>query len=154
MEYTVTRTALLSQIAVLAGSVCYAVAAIIADHRPSSDALVAAPSVTVIASMEMGPTAILSVPPSYLDLSAAEVAAVAVLGVMSTALATVVCFKLIAVAEPSFLSLINYLIPLRALLLGMIALDESPEWTALGALVLVLLGIALSERERPHVEST
>ena len=48
-------------------------------------------------------------------------------------------------AGPTFVSLINYLIPLWALLGGMVFLGERPEWSALAALVLILSGIALSE---------
>jgi drug/metabolite transporter (DMT)-like permease len=49
-----------------------------------------------------------------------------------------------------FAALINYLIPLWALLLGVLLLGEQPRWTALLALVLILGGIALSEaRGRP-----
>ena len=45
----------------------------------------------------------------------------------------------------TFVSLINYLIPLWALLGGMLFLGERPEWSALAALALILSGIALSE---------
>ncbi|MGF1640367.1 MAG: DMT family transporter [Rhodospirillales bacterium] len=137
-------SALLSELAVLAGALCYAVATIVARRRPHSDALVAAAGVTIAAAVMMAPAAAgAGLPP--VALSAGAVAAVLVLGVMSTALATVVYFKLVTVAGPSFLSLINYLIPLWAVLVGMVVLGERPEWTALLALAMVLSGIALSE---------
>jgi drug/metabolite transporter (DMT)-like permease len=71
------------------------------------------------------------------------------LGIVSTALATVVYLRLIASAGPSFLSLINYLIPIWAVVVGWLALDEQPSSRALAAMALVLAGIAISER-RPR----
>ncbi len=138
-------SALLSELAVLAGAVCYGVATIVARRRPKSDALVAASGVMIAATVIMVPVATVNDGAQPFELSLIGASAVGLLGVMSTALATVVYFKLITLAGPSFLSLINYLIPLWAVLLGMILLGETPEWTALIALVLVLSGIALSE---------
>ncbi len=149
LELTGSGSDLLPELAVLAGALCYAVATIIARRRPDSDALVAATGVAIAASLIMTPVAAVTDNPEIARIAGASLAAVAILGVVSTALATVVYFKLIALAGPSFLSLINYLIPLWAVLMGVIALDEKPDWTALGALTLVLSGIALSELKRP-----
>ena len=134
----------------LGGALCYAVNAIIARHRPASDAIEAAAGVSIAATLMLAPMLpTLDVPlPFRLSLEAA--AAVAFLGLIATALATVVYFRIIAVAGPSFLSLINYLIPLWALAAGVIALGERPHPRALIALALVLAGIALAEsRRRP-----
>ena len=155
MEVAGAGSHLLSELAVLGGALCYAVATIIARRRPDSDALVAATGVAIAASVIMAPMAMASAAaggPLDSPVPAASLAAVAILGVVSTALATVVYFKLIALAGPSFLSLINYLIPLWAVLVGMAVLDERPDWTALAALALVLLGIALSELKRSAAE--
>jgi len=162
MELTGAGSDLVHELSVLAGALCYAVATIIARRRPDSDALVAATGVAIAASLVMAPVAVIvapmSMPVSMADAASAPLvsriplaglASIAILGVVSTALATVVYFKLITLAGPSFLSLINYLIPLWAVLMGMIALNEQPDWRALGALALVLSGIALSEFRRP-----
>jgi len=149
LELTGAGSDLLPELSVLAGALCYAVATIIARRKPDSDALVAATGVAIAASLIMAPVAVLSDTPVISRIAPQSLAAVGILGVVSTALATVVYFKLIALAGPSFLSLINYLIPLWAVLMGMIALDEQPKWTALAALALVLSGIALSEFKRP-----
>jgi drug/metabolite transporter (DMT)-like permease len=145
LEFEAGGSVLVSELAVLAGAVCYAVATIVARRRPKSDALVAASGVMIAAAAIMAPVAAVSDGARPFELSPAAASAVVLLGVMSTALATVVYFKLITLAGPSFLSLINYLIPLWAVLLGTMVLGETPEWTALIALVLVLSGIALSE---------
>ncbi len=145
LEFGGGGSALLSELAVLAGAVCYGVATIVARRRPKSDALVAASGVMIAATVIMAPVAAVNDGARPFELSLIGAYAIALLGVMSTALATVVYFKLITLAGPSFLSLINYLIPLWAVLLGAMLLGETPEWTALIALVLVLSGIAMSE---------
>ena len=145
LEFGGGGSAFLSELAVLAGAVCYGVATIVARRRPKSDALVAAAGVMIAATVIMAPVAAVDAGARPFELSLIGASAIALLGVMSTALATVVYFKLIALAGPSFLSLINYLIPLWAVLLGTILLGETPQWTALIALVLVLSGIAVSE---------
>ena len=68
---------------------------------------------------------------------------VAWLGLVSTAAATLVYFRLIATAGPTFLSLINYLIPLVAVAAGVVFLDEQLRWSALVALAIILAGLAL-----------
>lgn len=135
---------LLAELAVLGGALCYAVGAIVARRRPSSDPLVAASGVALAASVLMVPISVWTAPrPDQVTTSAAI--AVAFLGLVSTAIATIVYFKLVTLAGPSFLSLINYFIPLWAVALGFWALGEVPHWSAFAALAIVLAGVALSE---------
>ncbi len=138
-------TVLMSELAVLGGAVCYAVNTIIARRRPRSDALVAAAGVALAACLVTVPASALTGLPDPRQIPASALIAVVVLGVVSTAAATVVYFKLITLAGPSFLSLINYLIPAWAVLVGMLFLGERPAWTALAGLALILSGIALAE---------
>ena len=148
LELEVGGTALLSELSVLGGAVCYAVNTIVARHRPDGDPLVAGTGVMILASAIMLPLAFAGGPPAIAAIPATAALAVAVLGIVSTALATVVYFKLVTAAGPTFVSLINYLIPLWAVVVGMVVLGETPEWRALGALALILSGIALSEAGR------
>jgi drug/metabolite transporter (DMT)-like permease len=97
------------------------------------------------AVLVMGPASALAGPPDLGELPLSALVAVAVLGVVSTATATVVYFNLITLAGPSFLSLINYLIPVWAVVIGMLFLGERPAWTAFAGLALILSGIALAE---------
>ena len=145
LELSGSGTVLLSELAVLGGAVCYAVNTIIARHRPKSDALVAAAGVALVACLIMTPASALTGLPDPGEIPASAAIALAVLGVVSTATATVVYFKLIALAGPSFVSLINYLIPAWAVLIGTLFLGERPEWTALAGLAFILSGIALAE---------
>ncbi len=161
LELSGSGAVLLSQLSVLGGAVCYAVNTIIARHRPKSDALVAAAGVSLVACLIMAPVSAATGLPDLSTIPAPALMALAGLGVVSTALATVVYFKLIALAGPSFLSLINYLIPAWAVLAGMLVLGERPDWTAFAGLALILCGIALAEtkgrkaaEERAEAECT
>ena len=105
----------------------------------------AAAGVALVACLIMTPASALTGLPDPGEIPASAAIALAVLGVVSTATATVVYFKLIALAGPSFVSLINYLIPAWAVLIGTLFLGERPEWTALAGLAFILSGIALAE---------
>ena len=141
-------TALLSELAVLGGAVCYACNTIIARRRPPSDPIVAAAGVMLVGSAIMLPGSALDRWPEVAALSGGTIAAVGFLGLVSTALATVVYLRLVTAAGPGFVALINYLIPLYAVAGGWLFFDEVPSWSALAALAMILGGIALSERRR------
>ncbi|MFN3987365.1 MAG: DMT family transporter [Rhodocyclaceae bacterium] len=139
---------LAAQVAVLGGAVCYAVNTIVARRRPEADALLTAAVVLALATGLSLPLALATPLPVLAHLPLEAALAVGFLGVVCTALATVGYFRLIALAGPTFLSLINYLIPLWAVGLGMLFLGERPEWNALFALVMILAGIGLSQSRR------
>jgi drug/metabolite transporter (DMT)-like permease len=95
------------------------------------------------------PLALLLDQPWTLTPTAGSVAAIVWLGIGPTALATLLYFKLIASAGPTFMALVNYLTPVVALLAGVGLLGEQPGSGALAGLSLILLGIAVSRRGGP-----
>jgi drug/metabolite transporter (DMT)-like permease len=137
---------LLRQLAVLAGAVLYASNAILARHLPATDALVASAATMVVATAVMAPLVLLSDRPFPAEATASSWLAVAWLGVGATAIATIVYYRLIASAGPTFFSYINFLIPIVALLTGVAFRGEPLSWRPLAALALVLGGLALSRR--------
>jgi drug/metabolite transporter (DMT)-like permease len=84
-------------------------------------------------------------PAELAQVSTAPLVAMIALAVIATGIATVVFLKLVTVAGPSFTSFINYLIPVWALLMGVVFMGEQPGLGAILALVLILSGIGLSE---------
>src|SRR3954453_3819402 len=70
--------------------------------------------------------------------------AVGALGVVGTALAFVIFYKLIAQTGAGRASLVSYLAPGIALLYGALLLDESITAASIGGLVLILGGVALA----------
>jgi drug/metabolite transporter (DMT)-like permease len=133
------------QLAVLGGAICYAVNAILARHRPAADPLVAAAGVMLMGSLVMLPIGGPAAPAELAAVPAGPLIAMLALAVIATGIATVVFLKLVTIAGPSFTSFINYLIPVWALLLGVVFLGERPGLQAILALALILSGIGLSE---------
>ena len=68
------------------------------------------------------------------------------LGLVATAGATVIYFTIIRSAGPTFLSLINYLIPGVALFSGVTFLGEALHAQSIVALGVILAGVALAQR--------
>jgi drug/metabolite transporter (DMT)-like permease len=134
------------QLAVLGGALCYAVNTILARRMPETHPIVSSTAVMLMASAVMLPAAAWLDVPWTLEPSAVSVNSAIWLGVVPTAVATVLYFRIVGSAGPTFLSLINYLIPIVALVTGVLALSEALEWRAVGALVLVLGGLWTSQR--------
>jgi len=141
----------ISQLAVLGAALCYGVAAIVARRGPVLHPVVVAAPVLAIAGILAG-TLLLAAGVGGESGAVAmhgpverwPAAAMLALGALSTGLATVVYFTLIARAGPTFLSLINYLIPVWAVVLGAVALDERLPPRAFVALALILAGVVLA----------
>ncbi len=136
---------LLAQLAIIAGAVCYAINTIIAKHCSVSDSLVAAAGTAIAANLLLVPVAWNDLPALVGSFDLASFLAVVILGVVSTALAPILYFHLIRQAGPTFFSLINYLIPVWALLFGILFLEESLGWTAFAGMAFILGGIAVSQ---------
>ena len=99
----------------------------------------------VAGSVVMLPLGLPDAPAELAAAPAGPLLALLTLTVIATAIATVVFLRLVVIAGPSFVSFINYLIPVWAVLMGMTFLGERPGWGALVALALILSGIGLSE---------
>lgn len=136
--------ALVAQLAVLGGATCYAVHTILARRHAGTDVWMMSAVVLALAAALTVPLAAVQAP--WPSPPPEALLAVAVLGLVCTAVATATYFKLVGAAGPTFVSLINYLIPLWAVVLGMAFLGERPDWSAVAALGLILAGIALSQR--------
>lgn len=132
--------------AVLAGAFCYAVSAVLSRLRPSSDVVSSAMATTVFGAALMTTTLSPAVGVGeYAGASVGALGAVALLGVFSTAVASVVYFRLIERAGPAFVSQLNYLIPVWAVIVGALLFGERPSTSDYLAMVVILLGIALSQ---------
>ncbi|RUM93687.1 MAG: EamA/RhaT family transporter [Thiothrix sp.] len=148
LEVSHAGTTLLAQLAILGGALCYALGTIIARLRPESDDLLTATMVLIFAGLVALPTSLVVESPWISPLSVAATASITLLGLVATGLATVVYFKLLRSAGATFLAQMNYLIPVWALAAGAVFLNEqvTPK-TALG-LVIILLGIAISQNRQ------
>lgn len=140
---------IVSQLAVLGGALCYALQSVLTRLIIKGDVLVAAAATLLIASLIAVPVAMWLDRPWTLAPTASAVAAVVWQGVGPTALATVLYFTLIHSAGPTFMSLVNYLSPGVAVMLGLLVLGEAPQANAYFGLALILAGLAVSQ-SRPR----
>jgi drug/metabolite transporter (DMT)-like permease len=69
------------------------------------------------------------------------------LGILPTGLGALIFFNLINNAGATFLSNMNYVIPVYAFTLGAIMLGEPVLWQNISALVLIVFGIFVSRRK-------
>jgi drug/metabolite transporter (DMT)-like permease len=133
---------------VLAATLCYAIAPIIVSRRLSDlDPLGPVTASLVAASIALLPLALAAFPERM--PAPAAVWAIGILGVVCTALGLIVFFRLIAEAGPSRASVITYVNPLVAVLMGSVALGERLSLGSLVGLLLVLLGSWVSTAAGP-----
>ena len=138
---------LLGAALVLAATLGYAAAPIIVSRRLAD----LDPLGPVAASLTLSAIALL--PAVFARplhaIPASALWAIAVLGVVCTALGLVVFFQLIAEAGPSRASVITYINPLVAVLLGVVVLDEHLGAMSVAGLALILGGSWLATRPSP-----
>ncbi len=67
------------------------------------------------------------------------------LGLFPTALATIMLVLLIRLKGPPFLSLVNYQVPIWAVIFGMFILQEHLPSQFIFALIFILIGLGISE---------
>lgn len=137
------RDELLGAALVLVATLGYATAPIIVSRRLADlDPLGPVAASLMLSTIVLLP-AVLAQPPRTMPTPAALLALV-VLGVVCTALGLVVFFQLIAEAGPSRASVITYVNPLVAVLLGVIVLHERLGAVSIVGLLLILGGSWLS----------
>jgi drug/metabolite transporter (DMT)-like permease len=137
-----------SQLAILCGAFCYAGNSVLARLTLKGDVLVASAATLLVASVVMLPLALALDRPWALNPDFASTASIIWLGIGPTAFATLCYYKLIGTAGPTFMSLVNYLSPAVAVLLGVTLLGEHPGIEAYAGLALILCGIAFSQLRR------
>ena len=81
------------------------------------------------------------------QLTAESVAAVAVLGIAGTGFAYVLNYQIITSEGATVMSTVTYLLPVVAIVLGVLVLNETITASMLAGVALVLAGIALTRRQ-------
>ena len=131
-------------IAIFIAATSYAVNTILVKRLPGFKPMVAAAGVMICASLIMLPIWVLQTTPDFDELSLRSINSVVWLGIGPTAIATLILFAVIERAGPTFLSTINYMIPVVAFFAGAYVLSEPVEWSSIFALAIILSGIALT----------
>lgn len=137
---------LLAQFAVLGGALSYAFAGVYARRftRMNIDPIVAAAGQLLMSSLIMILLATAFDAPSQLIESSARVwIAVGLMSVFSTALAYILYFRLLASAGATNAILVTLLIPVTAILLGSLILDERLLWMHFLGMAAIGLGLSV-----------
>jgi len=139
---------ILAQLSVLGGAVCYATQSVVVRVKLKGSVIVGSAAIIAIAAAISLPVALIVDQPWQLAPSPSSILAVIWIGIGPTAIATLVFIKLVGSAGPTFMSLVNYCVPIVALVLGVTVLGETPGPNAYTGLVMILGGIALSQLRR------
>lgn len=133
----------MARLACLGAALCYAIGAIITRLCPSVNLLSLSAATLVCGAMMILPTALMqeglpSLPETRPLLS------VLYLGLVPTALAQVLLVQVARSAGPSFLSTVNYQVPVWSVMFGALLLNETLPPQLFAALALILGGLLLS----------
>jgi drug/metabolite transporter (DMT)-like permease len=140
------RTAL-AQLAVAGAAASYAATAVYAKKLSLTVPTLTLAAATMIAcAAVMVPVAVIVEPPWQQAPTMSALASVVALGIFPTALASIIYFRLLVSAGPTFASMINYLIPAIGAAAGIAWLGESIGLNEAAALTLILAAIGLVRR--------
>ena len=133
----------LAQFAIASAAACYATASVFARRLGHLSPTVASAGVMIMASLLAVPIALVVDAPWTLSPSAASLVSVVVLGLVTTATANVLLYRTIHLAGATFVSLVNFLVPLVGVVLGAVILGERLGPSAFVALALILAALGL-----------
>ena len=85
------------------------------------------------------------------QISVPHIISVVVLGIFCTAIATIIYFQILQSSGASFISIMNYLIPVWSILFGVVFLNEGIFINYLMGLLVIIYGITLSQKNREKV---
>lgn len=135
---------LLRQSAILVAAVCYAINAIITRKLTKLPRWSAMTALMVAGCLWLVPVSLWVESPWQVAPSMESVWSMIALAIGPTAIATVMILRIIDRQGASFLSQINFLVPVVGMVFGVLMLSERFPANAYVALVIILLGIALS----------
>jgi drug/metabolite transporter (DMT)-like permease len=133
----------LGQFAVLGAAVCYASAGIYGRRLGHLPPMVAAAGMTTASALIMLPLAAVLDRPWTATPDGATWIALATLGLVSTAFAYILYFRILASAGATNVLLVTFMVPVTALLLGTLVLGERIGATALLGMALIFAGLAV-----------
>jgi drug/metabolite transporter (DMT)-like permease len=132
----------LGQIAVLAGVLGYSFGTVLARrYLQDADGIATATGQTLVASLVMVPLALGVDRPFHMDLSVKHIAAWVALGVLSSGLAYILYFWLVRQVTATQASMVGYLIPITAVFVGALVLNERLSANSFVGLAIILAGV-------------
>ena len=138
------RAEFIAQLIVLLAAICYGVNSIISKLVPKINFISLATGTTIASAILITPFAIIAEPFWLEDFGTQSIIAITFQGILGTALANLMFFKIIELKGPVFLSLINFQIPLIAYFSGVIFLGEIIKFNVLISLTMILCALYLN----------
>ena len=133
--------AVMGQVAILGAALAYACAAVYGRRFKTLSPLVVATGMLCASTVMMTPLALWIEQPWHLSPGSTTMAALIGLAVLSTALAYLIYFRVLATAGATNILMVTFLIPISAILLGCMVLDERLELNAFAGMGLVFGGL-------------
>lgn len=137
-----------SLLGITTAAFCYALNGTTARLMPDMSNTVKTAGVLIAGTLVSVPLAFILSPDGLKDATMASLWAVVALGTFPTALATILLFAILREAGASFIALSNYLVPVFAVITGVMLLGEVLQWNDWTGLALVLSGIFVTERHK------
>jgi drug/metabolite transporter (DMT)-like permease len=137
-------TAIKGELAILAGCLCYAVHSISAKRLGFEHPILQTASVCLFGGVIGVAIAFALKPDGLHGIPVSAFLNVAGLGLIPTAIAYLLMYRLMSRRGPSFVSYSNYFVPVYALIFGAAILGEKLEWITGLSLALILAGLAVS----------
>ena len=131
----------LGQMAVLGAALSYACAAIYGRRFTGLNPLVVATGMLCGSTIMMIPLSLTIDQPWTLSPGGMTILALFALAAVSTSLAYIIYFKVLATSGPTNLLLVTFLIPLSAILLGAVGLGERLGWNAFMGMGIIFVGL-------------
>ncbi len=145
---------LVGQVAIFIASFCYALNSVSTRRMPPANNIDKATAVLITASLILITLCLLFEPFTGLDRAPMEKWLILLyLGVVPTALSTLVLFVLLSQTSAGFVATSNYMIPIVTALGGVLFLGESISLSALIGFAIILFGLLLSQRKTKAVAS-
>ena len=146
-----TNSDTIGQLAVVAASACYAISTIVARQYARGAPLALAAGQMVIGAAVALPLALLIDGAPSIDIPAKAGASWLALGLLSSGLAFIIFFTLVQRVAATQLSVVSYLIPIVATLLGWLVLDETIGVNLFAGLVLIVIGVMATSGSLRHL---
>jgi len=131
----------IGQIAVLGAAFSYACAAIYGRRFKGVSSLVVATGMLCGSTIMLTPLALLIERPWDLSPGIMTLTALFGLAAVSTSLAYIIYFRVLATSGPTNILLVTFLIPMSALLLGSVVLGERLGWNAFVGMGIIVIGL-------------
>ena len=129
------------QLIVLGGALCYSVTTVFVRSQPAFDGVQMATGAGIVAALTCVPLAFILEQPLQMQPTEGALLSAVTLGLLHTAVAALIYFRIIHNLGAVTFAHINYLIPVLGSIWGVLLLSETVTWNTWIALGLVLIGI-------------